>query len=44
MKFVENYLNSHNSFKFVLNFYEMVIIDIIWLNCYKIRRKLFKFT
>jgi hypothetical protein len=26
---VENYLNSHNSFKFVLNFEEMVIINII---------------
>jgi hypothetical protein len=40
-KFVEKYLNSHNSLKFVL-LVEMVIIDIIKLNCYKIRSKWFK--
>jgi hypothetical protein len=28
-KFAENYLNSHNLFKFVLNCQEMVIIHII---------------
>jgi hypothetical protein len=43
-KIHKNYLNSHNSFNFVLNFQEIVIIDTIRLNYYKICRKLFKFT
>jgi hypothetical protein len=37
-------LNSHNWFKLVLNFQEMVIFHIIHFNLLKIRRKWFKFT